>query len=73
MYVQMQAQSTVLQRTPTMPTSPYIASYPGLLTPALVTCTTNVGEGLVKLITCNDVPGCWVDVWRSGTFPEIHK
>jgi len=21
---------------------------------------------LVKLIMCNDVPGCWVDVWRSG-------
>ena len=29
-----------------------------------VACSTNVGEGLVKLITCNDVPGRWVDVWR---------
>jgi len=28
----------------------------------------NVGEGLVKLIMCNDVPGRWVNVWRSGTF-----
>jgi len=27
-----------------------------------------VGEGLVKLIMCSDVPGCWVDVGRSGTF-----
>jgi len=44
----------------------WLASYPGLLTPAFVACSTNVGEGLVKLITCNDVP----DVWRSGTFPE---
>jgi len=34
-----------------------IATYPGLLTPAFVACSTNAGEGLVKL-----------DVWRSGTF-----
>jgi len=27
----------------------------------------NAGEGLVKQITCNDMPGRWVDVWRSGT------
>ena len=27
----------------------YIASYPGLLTPAFVACSTNAGEGLVKL------------------------
>jgi len=26
-----------------------VASYPGLLTPAFVACSTNVGEGLVKL------------------------
>ena len=26
-----------------------VASYPGLLTPAFVTCSTNTGEGLVKL------------------------
>ena len=26
-----------------------LASYPGLLTPACVTCSTNAGEGLVKL------------------------
>jgi len=32
--------------------------YPGILTPALVTCSTNMREGLVKLITCSDVPGC---------------
>jgi len=25
---------------------------------------------MVKLITCSDVPGCWVHMWRSGTFPE---
>jgi len=45
-----------------------LASYPDLLTPAFVACNTNVGGGLVKLITCNDVPGCWVDMCRSGTF-----
>ena len=45
-----------------------LASDPGLLTPVFVACSTNTGEGLVKLITCNDIPGCWVDVWRSGTF-----
>jgi len=32
-------------------------SYPGLLTSAFVTCSTNVGEGLVKLITCSEIPG----------------
>ena len=26
-----------------------VALYPGLLTPAFVACSTNVGEGLVKL------------------------
>jgi len=45
-----------------------VASYPGLLTPAFVACSTNMGEGLVKLTTCNDVPGSWVDVWRSDIF-----
>ena len=33
-----------------------IASFPGLLTPVFVTCSTNIGEGLVELITCNDIP-----------------
>ena len=33
-----------------------------------VVCSSVMGEGLVKLITYNDVPGHWVDVWRSGTF-----
>jgi len=47
-----------------------LASYPGLLTPVFVACSTNTGEGLVEVITRNDVPGRWVDVWRSGTFPE---
>ena len=45
-----------------------LASYPSLLTPAFIACSTNVGEGLVKLITCSDVPGHWVNVWKSGTF-----
>ena len=31
-----------------------LASFPGLLTPAFDTCSTNMGEGMVKLITCND-------------------
>jgi len=39
------------------------ASYPGLLSPAFVTCSTNTGEGLVKLIMCNDVPG-HVEEWH---------
>ena len=30
-------------------TKQILASYPGLLTPAFVACSTNVGEGLVKL------------------------
>ena len=30
----------------------------------------NAGGGLAELVTCNDVPGRWVDVWRSGTFPD---
>jgi len=41
----------------------YQDSYPGLLTPAFVACSTNTGEGLVKLITCNDVPGR-VEEWH---------
>ena len=39
------------------------ASYPGLLTPVFVAGITNAGgEGLVKLIVCNDIPGRWLDV-----------
>jgi len=34
-----------------------LASYPGLLTPVFVACSTNTEEGLVEVITCNDVPG----------------
>ena len=41
-----------------------LASYPGLLTPAFAACSTNAGEGLVKLITCNDIH---LDVgWTCG-------
>ena len=47
-----------------------VSSFPGLLTPVFVACITNVG-GLVKLVTCGDVKGRWVDVWRSGTFPKL--
>jgi len=46
----------------------HLALYPGFLTPAFVICSTNVGDGLVKLIMWNDIAGCWVDMWRSGTF-----
>ena len=45
-----------------------LASFPGLLTPAFVACSTNAWEGLVKLVMCNDVGGRYVDVRRSGTF-----
>jgi len=41
----------------------FVSSYPDLLTPAYVACSTNMGEGLVKLITCNDRPGC-VEEWH---------
>jgi len=40
------------------------SSYLGLLTPASVACSTNVGRGLVKLIACSDIPGCWVEEWH---------
>ena len=43
-----------------------VASYPGLLTPAFVACSTNAGEGLVKLSHAVT----YLDVWRSGTFLE---
>ena len=45
-----------------------VASYPDLLTPAFVTCCTIMGESLEKLITCKDIRGRWVGMWRSGTF-----
>ena len=44
-----------------------VASYPGLLAPAFVACSTNIGEGLVKL---SHVVWCTWTLWRSGTFPE---
>jgi len=48
-----------------------LASYPGLLTPAFDAHSTNIGESLVKLITCNDyIPKHWMDIWRSATFQE---
>ena len=47
-----------------------VASYSDLLTLELVACNTNVQESLVKIVMYSDVPGCWMDVWRSGTFPE---
>jgi len=47
-----------------------IALNPGFLTLAFVACSTNIGEGLAKLITYSGIPGRWVDVWRIGTFPE---
>ena len=40
---------------------------PGLLAPAFVTCSTNAGEGLVKLRHMQW--HTYLDVWRSGTFP----
>jgi len=27
-------------------------------------------KGLVKLVTCSDLSGWWMDMWRSGTFLE---
>ena len=39
-----------------------LASYPGLLTPAFVTCSINMGEGLVKL--SDDVVPGRVEEWH---------
>ena len=36
--------------------------------PSVVACSTNAGEDLVKLVTCSDIGGRRVDVWRRGTF-----
>ena len=33
------------------------ALYPGFLTPAFITCSANMEEGLVELLTCSDVLG----------------
>ena len=33
-----------------------VALYPGLLAPAFVACSTNMGDGLVELITCSGIP-----------------
>ena len=38
--------------------------------PSVVACSTNAGEGLVKLVMCSDVGGHRVDVWRRGTFVD---
>ena len=46
-------------------TSNHLALLPGLLTPVFVAHSTNAGEGPVKLITCNDIPRHWVNVWSS--------
>jgi len=40
----------IILRVHTIPScGVYLASYPGLLTPAFVTCSTIVGKSLVKL------------------------
>ena len=57
-------------RGPSVMRDAVLGSYPGLSTPVFVACSDNMGEGLVKLIACTDVPGCWVDMRRSGTFPD---
>ena len=33
-----------------------------------ITCSTNIGEGLAKLVTCSDVLGCWVDIILEDGF-----
>jgi len=40
----------------------FVTSYPGLLTPAFVTCSTNAGKGLVKLSHV---------VWRTWTYGGV--
>jgi len=41
-----------------------IASYPGLFIPVSVACSINVGEDLVKMITCSDIPVH--NLWRAA-------
>jgi len=57
-------------RGPSVMRDAVLGSYPGLSTLVFVACSANMGDGLVKLIACTDIHGCWVDVWRSGTFPD---
>ena len=45
-----------------------LTPHPGFLTPAFVACSTNVK---VELVTCNNIPGYWLDMWKSGTFFRI--
>jgi len=41
-----------------------VVSYPGLLTPAFVACSTNMGKAWCKTQSCaDDVPGC-VEEWH---------
>jgi len=42
--------------------------YPGLLTPAFVACSTNAGE--LRPGKTESRGMTYLDVWRSGTFPE---
>jgi len=43
-----------------------VASFPGLLPPVFVTCSTDVGEGLLRLITYSDIPGHLDVGWTCG-------
>ena len=43
-----------------------VASYPGLLAPAFVACSTNAGEGLHGKTESRGMT--YLNVWRSGTF-----
>jgi len=46
----------------------YLASYPGLLTPAFVAYSANAGEGRPGKTESRGMT--YLDVWRSGTFLE---
>ena len=41
--------------------------------PSVFACSTNTGEGLLELITCSDVPGCWVDCGGVAHSQNNHK
>jgi len=45
-----------------------LALYSGLLAPAFVDCRTDLGEALVKLITCSDMDVRWV---CGGVAPSV--
>ena len=58
-----------MERVPEVGITILLEQWHASLTLAPFTSSTNLGKGLVKLVTCDDIPGRGMDIWRSGTFP----